>query len=155
MNCFTFAIILFFVIQLECMQSIEIKNGVQVGVEELLKGIRQLDNQSLATVAGEVTRLLSKRTAQIPADQEVELLKKIKAVIPPAIRRRQKQLYTKLQLETLTPKEREELLLLNHLLEEKSAERIILLGELAKLRGVPVQQLADELKTGREHEASA
>ena len=137
------------------MQTVEIKNGVQVGVDELLKGIRQLDNQALATVAGEVTRLLSKRTAKTPADQEVELLKEIKAVIPPAIRRRQKQLYSKLQQETLTTKEHEELLLLNHLLEEKSAARIILLGELAKLRGVPVQQLAAELKTGTEHHASA
>jgi len=122
------------------MQTIEIKNGVQVGVDEIIKGIRQLDNQALATVAGEVTSLLSKRTAKTPSDREIEVLKNIKAAIPPAIRRRQKQLYAKLQLETLTPKEREELLLLNHLLEEKSAERIMLLGELAKLRGIPVQQ---------------
>ncbi len=132
------------------MQTIEIKNGVQVGVDELIKGIRQLDNQALATVAGEVTRLLSKRTAKTPSDREVELLRNIKAAIPPAIRRRQKQLYTKLQLQTLMPKEREELLLLNHLLEEKSAERIMLLGELAKLRGIPVQQLVAEFKAGTE-----
>ncbi len=129
------------------MQTIEIENGVQVGFDELLKGIRQLDNQALATVAGEVTRLLSNRTDKAPANREVELLKKIKAVIPSAVKRRQKQLYTKFQQETLTPKEHEELLLLNHLLEEKSAERILLLGELAKLRGVPVQQLAAEFKT--------
>ncbi|MBK6995195.1 MAG: hypothetical protein IPH31_09800 [Lewinellaceae bacterium] len=48
LNCFTFAIILFVEIQLnrnEFMQTIEIKNGVQVGVDEIIKGIRQLDNQ--------------------------------------------------------------------------------------------------------------
>lgn len=133
------------------MQTIEIENGVRVGFDELLKGIRQLDNQALTTVAGEVTRLLSNRSAKTPADRENELLKKIKAIIPPSVRRRQKQLYSRLQHETLTPREREELLLLNHLLEEKSAERIMLLGELAKLRGVPVQQLASEFKTGTEH----
>ncbi|MBK6995196.1 MAG: hypothetical protein IPH31_09805 [Lewinellaceae bacterium] len=60
-----------------------------------------------------------------------------------------------MQLETLMPKEREELLLLNHLLEEKSAERIMLLGELAKLRGIPVQQLVAEFKAGKEQDASA
>ena len=42
------------------------------------------------------------------------------------------------------PKEHEELLLLNQLLEEKSAERILLIGELAKLRGVTAKQLMTE-----------
>ena len=135
------------------MQSIEIENGIRVEFDELLKGIRQLDDQSLATVAGEVTRLLSNRTAKVSANPEVDLVKKIKTVIPPAIRRRQKQLYAKLQSEIITPKEHEELLLVNQLLEEKSAERIMLLGELAKLRGIPVQQLKTEFKTGNEHEA--
>ncbi len=55
-------------------------------------------------------------------------------------------MYKKLQNDSLTLKEREELLLLNELLEEKSAERILFLGELAQLRGISVKQLATELK---------
>lgn len=129
------------------MQTVEIGNGDQLGFDELIKGIRQLDDQALTTVAGEVTRLLSKRNAKPPADRETELLKKIKSVIPPTLKRRQKQLYSRLQQDSLTPKEREELLLLNHLLEEKSAEKIMLLGELAKLRGISVKQIAAEFKT--------
>ena len=132
------------------MQTIEIENGVQVGFDELLKGIQQLDNQSLATVAGEVTRLLSKRTPKTQIDPDSALVKQIKAIIPSSIKRRQKQLYAKLQDETIAPKEREELLLLNDLLEEKSAARILLLGELAKRRGVTVQQVVLDLKIGSE-----
>ena len=133
------------------MQTTEIENDNQVGFDEILKGIRQLDNQALTQVAGEVTRLLSKRSAQTTASQEVELSKKIRGAIPSAIRRRQKQLYNRLQQDTLTAKEHEELLLLNHLLEEKNAERILLMGELAKLRGVSIKQVAAEFKSTSGH----
>lgn len=89
--------------------------------------------------------MLSKRGAQTPIHRERLLLKKIKTAIPAAVRRRQRQLYAMLQEGTLKTKEHEELLLLNHLLEEKSAERILLIGELAKLRGVTVEQLMTDL----------
>lgn len=73
--------------------------------------------------------------------REKELLKKINSVIPASIKRRQKQLYAARQQGTITPKEHEELILLNDKLEEKAAERILLMGELATLKGITIQQL--------------
>jgi AraC-like DNA-binding protein len=128
------------------MQRTKPESDNKFGFDKIIEGIRNLDDQALTQVAGEVTRLLSNRNTQPSSDREKELLKKIRTSIPSTIIRRQKQLYKKLQNDSLTLKEREELLLLNELLEEKSAERILFLGELAQLRGISVKQLATELK---------
>ena len=121
------------------MQVVEIENGSQLGFEDLLKGIQRLDNQSLSRFAFEVNLLVSKRST--PSKREVQLSKKINTVIPASIKRRQKQLYEQLQQDTITPKEHEELILLNDTLEKKAAERIHLMGELASLKGISIQQL--------------
>ena len=127
------------------MQTIEIKNGIQLDFEDLLKSIQRLDNQSLSKFAYEVNQLVSKRTNNAPNKRESELLKEINSIIPASIKRRQKQLYTAFQEDTITQKEHEELVLLNDKLEEKAAERILLLGELATLRGISIQELVVNL----------
>ena len=69
------------------------------------------------------------------------LERQINTVIPASIKRQQKQLYKLLQDNTITPKEHEELIFLNNILEEKAAERILLMGKLATLKGITIQQL--------------
>ena len=128
------------------MQTIEINKGLHIGFEDILRGIQQLDNQSLAHFVGEINRLVSNRNPENPNREEAELLKKIKMSIPHSLKRRQKQLYAKLQDETILTKEREELELLNNMIEEKTAERIVLLGELARLKGISLQELHAQLQ---------
>ncbi len=127
------------------MQTIDIENGTQLGFDDLLELIQKLDNQSLSKFAIEVNQLVSKRNTNAPNKREADLLKKIKTAIPISIKKRQKQLYEMLHQGTITPKERDELLLLNDKLEEKAAERIHLMGELAALKGIPIQELAAQL----------
>jgi hypothetical protein len=127
------------------MHTIEIENGIHLKFEDLLKGIQRLDNQSLSNFANEINQLVSKRNNNSPNKREADLLKKINTVIPSSIKRRQKELYTALQENTITAKEYEELILLNDKLEEKAAERIYLLGELSALKGLSIQQLATQL----------
>ncbi len=127
------------------MQTIDIENGAQLGIEDLLKVIQNFDNQSLSKFAVEVNQLVSKRNNNAPIKREADLLKQIKTAIPISIKKRQKQLYDMLHQGTITPKERDELLLLNDKLEEKAAERIHLMGELAVLKGIPIQELAAQL----------
>jgi hypothetical protein len=126
------------------MQTIEVNKGIHIGFEDIMKGIQKLDNQSLANFANEINLLVSNRIQQ-PNNKDAELLRKIKNSVPITMKRRQKQLYTKLQEETISLKETEELQLLNDMIEEKIAERIILMGELAQLRHVTLQQLSAEL----------
>ncbi len=124
------------------MQTVEIENGIHLGFEDLLKVIQKLDNQSLSRFVYEVNQLATNRNPNSPKKQEADLLKKINTIIPTSIKKRQKQLYLALQLDTITPKEHEELILLNDTLEQKAAQRIHLMGELATLKGITIQQLA-------------
>jgi len=133
------------------MQTIEIQTGVRVGFEDILIGIRQLDNQALTKFAGEVNALLAQREVKTSAVQEAELIKKIKIVIPASMRQRQKQLCARLEADTISKQEKEELELLHNMMENKAAERILLMGELAKLRGITVQQIVAEFRPKTSH----
>lgn len=128
------------------MQTIEVKQGISIGFEEIIKGVQQLDNSSLAQFASEINHLVSKRNAKTYDLKETELLKKIKASIPASVKRRQKQLYEKMQEGALSTIEKDELVLLNNMIEEKTAERILFMGELAKQRNISIQQLATQLE---------
>lgn len=134
------------------MQTIEINKGIKVGFEDIIKGVQQLDNQSLATFANEINRLVSKRNQTKPDLKEVELLKKIKIAIPASVKRRQKQLFTRMQEDIITTSEHDELVLLNNIIEEKTAERIGLIGELAALRDVSIQELNKQLALKTDYE---
>lgn len=127
------------------MQTIEINKGIKVGFEEIIKGVQQLDNQSLTTFANEINRLVSTRKHLKSDKREVDLLKKIKTAIPVSVKQRQKQLFARLQEDIISLPEQDELILLNTLIEEKTAERIVLIRELAALRHVSVQELCEQL----------
>lgn len=73
--------------------------------------------------------------------KEEDLWEKINSVIPISVQRRQRQLYVMFQNDMITPKEHEELVFLNGLIEEKEAERILLIEVLANLKGVTIQEL--------------
>jgi hypothetical protein len=77
------------------------------------------------------------------------LLKKIKATIPASLKKRQKELYIKMQDNTLYMPERDELILLNSVIEEKTAEKIRFMGELAQLRGITLGELNHQLNQNR------
>jgi hypothetical protein len=127
------------------MQTIEINKGITVGFEEIIKGAQALDNQSLVTFANEINRLVSKRKHEKTDKREVELLKKIKTVIPVSVKQRQKELFTRMQDDNISLPEHNELILLNNLIEEKTAEHIFLIGELATLKRTSIQELCKQL----------
>jgi hypothetical protein len=128
------------------MQNIEIRNGVRVGYEDMLKGAAQMSVAELERYADNIHRLLLSRKETSAAAAQKTLLEAIKNIIPAAVRRREKVLYGKMKNETITEKEQEELAFLINWLEEKSAERLELMARLAKLRGVGLAALARELR---------
>ncbi len=125
------------------MKSIELNNDNLLPFKDLLKGIQRLDIGALEAFADELNRLISKRKKQPQNDREAELIRIIKEHIPPSIRRRQKELYEILRSGNITVREKEELELLNNMLEEKSAERIHFMGELAALKKTDLPELIE------------
>lgn len=134
------------------MPATEINKDRRIGFEEIMKDVRQLDNSALVKFAGEINRLVSVRTGETSEKKEMELLKKIKNGIPASLKRRQKQLYSVMQQSSITSVEHDELVLLNNLIEEKTAERITFIGELAKLHGITIQELSAQSDTKTIHE---
>ncbi len=115
----------------------------QLGFEDIFKRIEQLDKQALLKFADIINGLIYQKNQE--SEQEAQLLKKIKTHVPATMKRRQKELYTKMQNNTLSLPERDELLLLNSMIEEKVAEKINLMGKLAQLRQISIEQLNHEL----------
>lgn len=122
------------------MTNIEIR---QLGFEDILNRIEQLDRPTLLKFADFVNGLISQKNQG--GEWEAQLLRKIKTHIPATVKRRQKELYAKMQNDTLSLPERDELLLLNTMMEEKTAEKIALMGQLAKLRHITIEQLNHQL----------
>jgi hypothetical protein len=122
------------------MTNVEIR---QMGFEDILTRIEQLDKPALLKFADIVNGLVSKKS-QV-GQREAQLLKKIKTHIPATMKRRQKELYAKMQDNTLSLLERDELILLNTMIEEKTAERIALMGELAQIQHITIEQLNHQL----------
>jgi hypothetical protein len=114
-----------------------------IGFEDLLNRVEQLDKPALLQFVDIVNGLVYKKNKR--GDYETQLVKKIKSNIPASIKRRQKELYAKMQNDAISLPERNELILLNSMIEEKTAEKIRLMGELAHFRHISIEQLNHQL----------
>ena len=104
--------------------------------------VDQLPNEALED-ALQLLEGLSRRALQ--AGQELELLSIIQRRLSTSQQERWATLRQKLELETLTDREHQELMTYSDLLESWNAERVEAVMELAKLRQVDFQALYQEL----------
>lgn len=128
------------------MQRIEIKKGMRVSTEEFLDSVSRLDATSLNVLLERVQNAIYVLNQPTNSGRESQLLTDIRTIVPAAVVRRFRQLRLKQQNGTLVTKEQEEMQLLADILEEKSAERVLLLGELASLRKVTLQELRKQIR---------
>ena len=128
------------------MATIEIREGIKIGFDDLLNSVSNLDTETLNSLMDRLNQVLSSRQPNEKSEQEADLLKQIKEIIPTSVLRRYRQLYTKQQNDSITTREREEICMLTDYMEEKSAERVLLLALLADLRNVPLTDLAKQLR---------
>lgn len=127
------------------MQTVEIKKGLQIGFDDLVRGISKLNTAELTTFFEQLNQVMGNQKTPSSQIQEAILLKQIKVLIPASVIRRFKELQTKQHNNTISDKEQEEILLITDFIEEKSAERITLLAALAKIRQVPLPDLVKQI----------
>ena len=128
------------------MQTIQIKKGLKIELDELILGLSRLDVQELTTFFEKLNQQISLGEPPLTRQrQEILLLKQIKAMIPASVVRRFKVLQKKQHFQPLSPLEQDEMFVLIDFIENKSAERVYLLGALAKLRQIPVTELVKQL----------
>lgn len=122
-----------------------VKVEIQLSSEELLKAVEQLSHADLERFVSQVISLQAQRKASsLPAD-EAELLIKINQGIPSDIQTYYNELITKRDIETLTSEEYRELLSLTEQIEQLQVQRIEYLAELARLRGLSLTVLMENL----------
>jgi preprotein translocase subunit SecA len=127
------------------MTFVQITSQINIELEQLLSGVSQLETADLEKLAEQIDLLIAQRKAASLPHQEAELLQKINQGLPEDIQRHYDKLREKLQSETITPEEYQELLALIDTVEQADADRLQHLLELSQLRQVPFNNLMTQL----------
>lgn len=114
-------------------------------VAELLKAVSQLSSADLEQLLSQVVALQAQRRAPSLSAEETDLLLKINQGLPADVQQRYDDLVAKRQAETLTAEEHRELLRLTEQIEASDVQRVKYLAKLARLRGVSLTTLMDDL----------
>jgi hypothetical protein len=126
------------------MQTIVIKKGLEVGLEDLAQRLSQLDALELTAFFVQLNEKILGHPQVNRLSQESILLRKIKHLIPASILRQYRNLRKKAKEQGVFETEKQELLLLSDFIEEKTVEKINLLAELARLKQVPLHSVLQQ-----------
>ena len=125
------------------MSSVEVRS--QVSLDELLRGVAQLEAQELEHFVSRVLVLRGQRLAPSLAAEEARLLEKVNQGLSPPAQQRYDELTAKRKAESLSSEEHRELLEMIDAIELADAERLRGLTALAQLRDVSVEALMADL----------
>jgi hypothetical protein len=117
----------------------------QLSTEQIISAIARLSLPELEQVFDQVLALQARRKATALSAAESALLARVNQGLPVALRDRIGFLRAKREEDSITDAEYEELTRLTDQTEERHANRMAALGELAKRRGVGLAALMDQL----------
>ena len=118
---------------------------LEVSQEKLLQAIEQLDTDELADLVTGVLTLRARRYAPILSHQETELFQRINRRLSTEDQQKRSYLQQKLEEETLSTDEHQELTQLNDEAERLNVLRVEALAQLAALRQTTLPQLMHDL----------
>lgn len=121
----------------------------EISADKLLQATANLTSQELENFVNQAILVRAKRRASNIRKKEGELLLEINRGLSPDLQKRFDELAEKLAAENMTPDEREEFLKLTDRIEKQDAKRIGLLGKLAELRQISLDDLMRELQIGQ------
>ncbi|MFO0760863.1 MAG: hypothetical protein U0359_30580 [Byssovorax sp.] len=116
-----------------------------VSPDDLLRAAEQLASAELERFASQVFALLAHRRAPSLSREETDLLQAINEGLPPEVAERYAMLIDRRDEGTLTPEEHAELLRIGDEVELRDARRAEHLVELARVRGVSLDELMETL----------
>lgn len=120
-------------------------NSQNLGVDEILAGVAQLDTPELENFMQQVGSIVAHRKAPSVSKEEEALLSIINRGMPAKWTHRYQELHEKMRNGTLTEEEYQELLAMVETVEEKNVERLQTLIDLAQLRKVTLDKLMNQL----------
>lgn len=116
-----------------------------ISIEDLLRGIEQLDAQEFDQMIAVLLRLRASRRSTSLSEPESSLLLAISQSLAPDRMARYQALVSKRKAEQLEPAEQDELIRLTDEWESLTAQRMQHLIGLAAIRNIPLEQLCAEL----------
>src|SRR5271166_2147987 len=122
---------------------------MSVNTEGLLESVRNLPNDQLQEFAEQVLRLNASRRSPSLSTSETEALREIHRPLPAHIVARYRELVGKRIAGTLAADEYRELCALSDWLEQRNAERLGHVADLARSRGLVLSEMMGQL--GLEH----
>ena len=122
-----------------------VQEKTALAFDELLKAVEQLSPDDLEHLMKQVLALQAQHKAPCLPATEADLLLTINRCLPAEEQTRFDSLVAKRQANTLTAEEYQELIHMTDEIEKCDAQRIQSLAELARLRGISLKVLMDEL----------
>jgi hypothetical protein len=116
-----------------------------VSSEHLLQEVSQLDTPDLDRFMDQVMRLRAERRAPRLSKNETKLLETINYRRPAEAQARFDWLVSRRRANKLSQEERTELVAMTHESEIQAAERVRAVAELARLRGIPFDEMLRQL----------
>ena len=117
----------------------------EIPFDKILKSVEHMSLSDLEKLMNQVTALQARRKAPFLSKDESELMLKINKGLPSGIRKRFGELAAKRRAENLTTDEHKKLLHLSDRIEKSDAERMKNILELARIRGVDLEVLMEEM----------
>jgi hypothetical protein len=114
-------------------------------LEQTLHTLEHLPTEELDALVTHALKLRASRNAPHLSNDESRMLEQIHHAIPTDVQTRFADLLDKRDALTLTEDEYTELLRLTDVIENQEAKRVLLLGELARYRGVTLEQVMRDL----------
>ena len=123
------------------------RSKATVDLDEIIEGMTAIDTATLEQFMQQVGNLVARKQAPNHlSERESDLLMAINYCIPAELQQRFEALSIKSQSGTLSADEHAEMLRLIDQLEQKHAERLEKLLDLAQLRGIPLKTLMQDLQ---------
>jgi hypothetical protein len=117
----------------------------EISRKELFDAAEQLSAPELAQFVSDLLALRARREARSLSTAESQALVQINQGLPEGLRSRYDELIAKRQAETLSDEELKQLLGLTHVVEDLQARRMDALAALARVRGVSLGALMNDL----------
>lgn len=128
------------------IKNIQVSKEGSLTFDDILKGVSNLETNEIVQFMHEISRIVANRKVKALSFRESDLLKNINDSIPQKLDMQYETLALKLNDETITEKEHQQLLKIIAKLEEAKAKKLEYMIELARLRNISLKELAKQLQ---------
>jgi hypothetical protein len=124
----------------------QVSSDSNLTFDDILKSVSTLETNEIMQFMHEISKIVARRKVKALSLKESELLKNINESVSTKLQNQYETLAVKLNDETITEKEHQQLLKVIAKLEESKATKLEYMIELARLRNTTLKDVAHQLQ---------